>query len=113
MTGEMRLNWMREYFKSRANIKFLYMDERTIPPYPDGTEEWSRQFKALIGVKIDAKFFGEEAYFEMNEKYFPECAAVLIKRGIDTPEISATQIRENPAEFLQFVIPPAREFFTK
>ena len=109
--AELRLEWLKEHFKNHKNIKWLYMDERSVPPYPDGTAEWSAQFKKLVGEPIDAKFFGEEAYFEMNELYFPECAAVLIKRGVDSPEVSASQIRANPEGTLHLVIPPARKYF--
>ena len=111
IVAELRLAWLREYFKGYDNIKWLYMDERGIPPYPHGTAQWSAAFKKLVGVKIDAKFFGEEAYFEMNELYFPESAAVLIKRGVDSPEVCASQIRANPTQCLDLLIPPAREYF--
>lgn len=113
ITADVRLGWLKEYFKDYDNIIWMYMDERTVPPYPHGTAEWSAEFKKLVGVKIDAKFFGEEAYFEMNELYFPESAAVLVKRGVETPDISATQIRANPKKSLQYLIPPAREYFRK
>jgi NadR type nicotinamide-nucleotide adenylyltransferase len=113
ISAELRLEWLREHFKGYNNIIWLYMDERVVPPYPHGTAQWSAEFKRLIGKKIDAKFFGEEAYFEMNELYFPESAAVLVKRGVDTIEISATQIRANPEKCFEFLIPPAREYFKK
>lgn len=111
MDAVLRLEWMKTFFAHKKHIKFLYMDESGIPPMPHGTREWSAQFKKLIPEKIDAKFFGEEAYFDMNEKYFPESAAVLIKRGIDSPEISASQIRSSPCDNLDYLIPPARGFF--
>jgi len=111
--AELRMSWLKEHLNGYDNIIWMYMDERVVPPRPNGTAQWSAEFKKLIGVKIDAKFFGEEAYFEMNELYFPESAAVLIKRGVETPDISATQIRANPEEWLQFLIPPAREYFRK
>jgi len=111
--ADMRIGWLKEHFKGFSNIVWMYMDERIVPPYPHGTAEWSAEFKKMIGKKIDAKFFGEEAYFEMNELYFPESAAVLIKRGVETPDICATQIRENPEKWLQYLVPPAREYFRK
>ena len=111
MPAELRLEWLKGYFKDYTNIIWLYMDERTVPPRPDGTAQWSAAFKKLIGVPIDAKFFGEEAYYEMNKQYFPESAAVLVKRGVDSPEVSATQIRTNPGATLHLLIPPARKYF--
>lgn len=111
--AELRLAWLKEHFKDYKNIIWMYMDERTVPPYPHGTAEWSAEFKKLVGVPIDAKFFGEEAYFEMNRLYFPESAAVLVKRGVDSPEVCATQIRANPEESMQLLIPPARDYFKK
>lgn len=109
--AQLRLEWLKEHFKDYKNIIWLYMDERGIPPYPNGTAQWSAEFKKLIGAPIDAKFFGEEAYFEMNELYFPESAAVLVKRGVDSPEVSASQIRANPEGTLHLLIPPARKYF--
>lgn len=111
--ASMRLGWLKEHFKDYKNIIWMYLDERIVPPYPHGTADWSAAFKKLIGKKIDAKFFGEEAYFEMNKLYFPESAAVLVKRGVETPAISATQIRANPEAWFQYLIPPAREYFRK
>jgi len=113
ISAQLRLQWLQEHFKTHKNIIWLYMDERIVPPYPHGTAQWSAAFKKLVGVKIDAKFFGEEAYFEMNELYFPESAAILIKRGVKTPEVSASQIRANPRKYLNLLIPPAKEYFEK
>jgi len=113
ISAELRLGWLREHFAAYNNIIWMYMDERSVPPYPHGTEQWSAEFKKLVGVPIDAKFFGDEAYFEMNALYFPESAAVLIKRGVESPEISASQIRANPEGYLELLIPPAREYFKK
>jgi len=113
ISAELRLAWLKEHFKDHDNIIWLYMDERSVPPYPHGTAQWSAEFKKLVGVPIDAKFFGEEAYFEMNELYFPESTAVLVKRGVDSPNISATQIRENPKAWLEYLIPSARKWYDK
>jgi len=102
---ELRIEWLAEYFKNR-NIIFLPMDETAIPPRPDGTAEWCEVFKKIIGEKIDARFFGEEAYFQMD-KYFPGTKSVMIQRD----EINATQIRANPKKYLHQIIPPARKYF--
>jgi len=113
ISAKMRLAWLREYFKDRSNIVWLYMDERCVPPKPEGTAKWSAAFKKLIGVPIDAKFFGEEAYIEMNRLYFSESAAVLVKRGVDSPTVSATEIRANPSGTMHLLIPPAREYIKR
>ena len=101
--GETRLGWMKEYWKDNKSIKFLYMNHGDLPPRPHGTEQWCQRLKDLIGVKIDARFFGCEDYLQMNE-FFLDCDSVLIRRGVDSVDISATKIRENPEEYSKYII---------
>jgi NAD+ synthase len=111
ISHELRIKWLKEFFKSHKNIKFVHLDETGLPPFPDGTAEWSKRFKALIGRPVDAKFFGEDTYRKLNEEHFPESKVVVTRRGKDSPDVCATQIRENPRDNLKHLIPPAREYF--
>ena len=118
LPATLRLEWLKAHFEANKNVHFLYMDESEVPPYPHGTQQWATRLKGLItrntaiNTKIDAKFFGEESYFDMMQ-YFPDTEAVLVKRGMQTPAISATQIRSNPTKFFDYLIPPARDYFEK
>jgi nicotinamide mononucleotide adenylyltransferase len=104
-----RLSWLRAHFKKQKNIAFLYMDESDIPPYPHGTREWCEKLKRTVregggADKIDARFFGEEAYFQMEE-FFMDTDSVLIKRGAATPAISAAEIRRNLLKSKALLLP--------
>jgi len=109
---EVRLRWLREHFQRQGHIQFEFFDETGIPAFPD-VGAWSKQFKDFIGKPIDVKFIGEARYIEMNKKHFPESAIVMVERGIDSPEISATEVRQDPAGYIDFIIPEARNYFEK
>ena len=104
--GETRLGWMKEYWKGNDDIRFLYMNHGDLPPRPHGTEQWCQRLKDLVGEKIDARFFGCEDYLQMDE-FFPDCESVLVRRGVDSVDISATRIRGNIEELRKFVMPTA------
>ena len=105
--GRVRLQWMRDYWADSEDTKFLYMDHGDLPPRPSGTQQWCKRLKDLVGVKIDARIFGCEDYFQMDA-FFPGCESVWVQRGVDSVDISATRIRANIADFLGFVIPTAK-----
>ena len=109
--AEVRLDWLRKHFAEYTNIRFLYLDETDIPPFPD-VDQWCAKFRALVPHPIDAKFIGEEKYIEMNQTHFPECAIYMVKRGVDSPPVSASQILADPRGCIHQVIPTAKEYFS-
>ena len=108
ITPEMRVNWLREHFKNNKKIKVLLMIEDGIPAFPNGLDIWSKKFKEITNYKVNKKF-ADETYRELNEKYFPECEFVCFDRTVIN--ISGTEVRNNPKENLDKIIPEARQFF--
>ena len=108
ITTEMRANWLKEHFKNNPKIKVLIMLEDDLPPFPEGMKVWSEKFKKITNHKVNMKF-ADESYRELNEKYFPESEFISFDR--DRINVHATDIRNNPQKFFDYIIPEARAFF--
>jgi HTH-type transcriptional repressor of NAD biosynthesis genes len=108
MSGDLRVGWLKDYFKDYKNIKVLYMDEWGLKQFPEGLNDWSDKFKDIAGHDINVKF-ADETYRELNEKYFPECEFVAFDRTVIP--ISATMIRKEPKKYFDYIIPQAQDFF--
>jgi len=111
MKASLRIQWLKEHFKDNANIVFIYFDESVIGEGEDLVEGWCKAFKASFDRPIDALFVGEEVYAEANKKYFPQSKKKVIRRGIDTEDVCATEIREGCANKIHLVIPEGRCYF--
>ena len=107
--GEMRVKWLKEHFKNNSKIEVVYLDESGLKAFPEGLEEWSQRFKSKIkGVNVK---FADETYRELNEKYFPECEFVPFDRMVIP--ISATMIRNDIKNNINYIIEEARDYFKK
>ena len=108
ISAKMRVDWLKKHFKNNKKIKVIYMCEDDLKAFPDGMKEWSERFKEITKHRVNMKF-ADETYRTLNEKYFPECEFVCFDRK--KVDISATMIRENPKQYLNFIIPEAQVFF--
>ena len=108
ISPEQRIAWLKEHFKDNPKIKIVYMSEDHLSSFPAPMEEWSKEFKKVIGKKINVKF-ADKTYEQLNLKYFPECEFVCFDRTIIN--ISGTKIRENIEKYFDYIIPEAQSFF--
>lgn len=108
-----RLEWLKQHYKNHNNIKFVFLDESGLKPFPEGLAEWSQRFKAVVKDKITAKY-ADESYRQLNEKFFPECEFVPIDR--DIINIHGTDIRKNKNNIKYMIsegIKQTMEYFEK
>ena len=99
--------WFKKHYKNNPKVKVEIFDETGLKPYPEDRDVWAEKFKkefSTINVKI-----ADESYRAYNEQYFPEYEFYPIER--DVVNIHSTQIRENPEQNLNYIIPEAREYF--
>ena len=108
ISAKLRVNWLKKHFENDKRIKVIYMCEDGLKMFPNGMKEWSEKFKKITHNKVNIKF-ADETYRILNEKYFPECEFVCFDRT--KINISATDIREDPKKFFDYIIPEAHEFF--
>jgi len=110
LPAEIRKKWLEEHFKKQKNVKIIYFDETGLNE-SQIVEVWCSEFKKFFNQKIDALIVGEEHYVEVNKKYFPESISILIKRGVDSIDISSTQIRNDIKNNIDYIIPEAQKYF--
>lgn len=108
ITIKMRVDWLKQHFKNNPKIEVISMLEDGLPKFPNGMEAWSKKFKQITNHEVNMKF-ADESYRELNEKYFPECEFICFDR--EKINVHATDIRNNPAKYFDYIIPEAQEFF--
>ncbi|QVV97655.1 hypothetical protein 2017DRC48_0130 [Vibrio phage ICP1] len=109
-----RLLWLKTTFKDMDHIEIIYVDETNIKPYPDGVEDWYKLVTEKLSFagcfKIDKWFSSEPEYTWWIENYF-NCSNVIIDNTRSNFNISATEIRENPYKYWQYLPSIVRKEF--
>lgn len=114
LTMKKRLLWLKRTFQNLDHIKIICVDETNIKSYPDGVEDWCKlvtEKLAFAGCfKIDKWFSSEPEYSWWIEKYF-NCKNHLIDSERSAFNISATEIRNNPYKYWQYLPSIVRKEF--
>lgn len=110
----MRTLWMSIELKDFENIHVLTIDEKDIPPYPHGSEQWSRLLIENVPEEINAIFGGEEEYRHTYMTYFTKGIVYeVFDYARSQYPISGTEIRSNYLEYWDYMLGCARSFFTR
>lgn len=96
------------------NIEVDFVDESNIPGYPEGGKAFADLIRAKQPfVKFDVAFSSEPEYGEYFAKYFPEAKHYVVDAERKKVNISATRVRENLRDNIQFINPYGRGRFVK
>ena len=104
-----RAEWMINATADIPNVIVRIMSEDGLLDYPDGSEEWNRNLRAVIGQHIDVLYGGDEYYRETYAAHQPGSIYICYDRMVNP--ISSTMIRNNFGKFRHFILPEAKEFF--
>lgn len=113
ITAQLRVQWLSQELQDIEHIKVVFLDETNIAEYPNGWEEWAYAMRDLIPENINTFFCGEPEYKEQLEKYIPGCEVEIFDCDRTKYPISATEIRNNPMKYWDYILGPARPFFAK
>lgn len=110
--GRLRFEWLRDHF---GGVRVVHCDdENPQAPEDDPVNFWSIWKQSLLS-RMDATpdvVFASESYgvrlaSELGAKYVP------VDPLRETISISASQIREDPLTFADYILPEARPYFVK
>ena len=107
LSAELIKSWFEKHYQNNPKIVIDIFDETGLKPYPEDVDIWSEKFKKQfpeVNVKI-----ADAGYKEFNQKHFPEYEFYEIDR--DKIPVHATNFRQNPKEYLQYLMPEAQEYF--
>lgn len=125
-TIENRIYFVKEVFKNNNKINVLHLEEDGIPTYPNGWFNWTEAVKKLLSennIKIDVVFTNEPQDVNNYKKYFKNSinenkktfSEKLKIKTIDIERnnynISATKVRNNPYENMDFLPEIVKKFF--
>ncbi len=112
ISGAERLRWLsQELYGLEITIKLV--DEKGIPPFPEGWAGYSDLVRSTVGRPINLIFGGEARYVDDLNKYFPEAEYRLLDPNRTKWNISGTEIREHPYRHWEYIVGAARPFFAK
>lgn len=113
-----RFRYVRELFADDPLVKVVKLDETNIPTYPDGWEPWLNALEHQVRQYIinqDAIFTvytGEPEYDTKLHELRPQWKTHLMDRT-ELVDIHATQIRDNPYKYFNYITDPFKRHFTK
>ena len=112
IAGELRFQWMRELYGTQAHV-FHITDENPSYPHehPDFWEVWTNSIKKVLPETPDLVFTSEDYGDELARRLGAKHILVDLRR--EQVPISATQIRENPLAYWEFIPSCVRPFFVK
>lgn len=108
-----RLQWLSQELMDMPHIDVVKLDESNIPEYPNGWPMWADLMQETVGEHIDMFFCGEEEYVSKLKEYFPDAEVDLFDPMRTAYSISGTEIRRDPMKHWDYILGPARPFFTK
>ncbi|MCU0433283.1 MAG: AAA family ATPase [Bacteroidia bacterium] len=114
INGELRYHWMRECMSNRPRVKVIHVTDE-VPSYPHEHPDFAAIWTALLKRYIDA---ATEVVFT-SEEYGNDIASWLsIAHCCVDPErnhvpVSATEVRNNPVKFWEFIPPPVRPHYVQ
>ncbi|MDF2535105.1 MAG: putative transcriptional regulator, NadR family [Bacillales bacterium] len=118
--GHLRFNWMKQrYTKEIADnkVNVVHLREEWMPQDPDDCYSkeifyavWAATLKTLAKEKINAIFTSE--YYGYPVAKALECEHILVDVDRKTVPVSGTKVRNNPDDYLKYLNPEVRKYFT-
>lgn len=120
-----RYRYVREFFADDDLVAVYAIDDGEIgaKPYPDGWEQWLKEFdniwlKAVkpMGINFEAHIYPKRHWYVGDPNYASDLEergehATLLDRVADNP-ICATMIRQNPIKHWDKITAPFRRLFS-
>lgn len=114
--GDIRLGWVKEHYRAEPAIDpvLLEYDENFLPNTSVSSRETSQKWAALLKDKFDNfdVVFTSEKYGDYLAEYLG-AVHVLFDAERKTVPVSATEIRQGPFEFWNFLPAAVRPYFVK
>ncbi len=114
--GKIRLQWIKESFTHKLNVRpiLLNYSEKELPNTSVSSEDVSKIWAAKISpifpnVNI---IFSSEPYGEYLAHAL-KCKSILYDPDRTAANISATEIRQNPFKFWEYITDSAKPYFVK
>lgn len=116
-----RFRYLRETFNDEEMLRVVMIDETNMPEYPNGWEPWIEELKKqIISSLADQNelnhtftiYTGEFEYKPQLKSRLGHTWSVIVVNRKNLP-ISATQIRNNPIKYWEYIVPQFRRHFTK
>lgn len=113
MDMRLRTKWLSQELQGFDHISVIMLDESGVPEYPEGWPLWSKKLLEIMPEPFDVIFGGELEYKQFNDIYFPDKTYEVFDYNREKYPISATQIRNNPIKYWDYILGSARPFFAK
>lgn len=110
MDVKMRARWLSQEVQCFGHIRVIFIDESGIC-FPQGWPLWIARLRESIPQPIEVSFTADKEYEAVNHAFFPEVETVILDR--EEQPVSATDIRKNPLDHWDYILPSARPFFAK
>lgn len=109
--GEIRLEWVKEEFKRYVRIKPHRLDDPIFSlPMESQLEQWVAMIESRYpGIDL---IFSSEPFGQVLARHL-RTAHISFDTDQNEHPVSATQIREHPFRYWDFIAPPARSYFVK
>lgn len=109
-----RVRWLSIELQNFGHIKVIGMEETGVPPFPGGWPEWCALLNRTIPEPFQAIFGSDIGYAQ--EGYttrFPDVKYIICDENRVREHISATEIRDNPYKYWDYILGSARSHFAQ
>lgn len=110
-----RLRWLLQTFKYQKNIHVHCFNEHGMEPYPHGWDIWSRGIQAFMASRniIPTRVYTSEEEDAQRYPVYLHIEAVLIDPQRSFMNISASQIRQDPFRYWEYIPTEVKPFFVR
>lgn len=112
ITLQQRAKWMSVEFQGIDNIEVIMLDETDIPPYPDGSEQWTARLIEMI-PDLEVIFGGDLEYQDTYMKHLPGVKYDVFDYTRSRYPVSGTEVRLDYLKHWDYILGSARGFFAR
>ncbi len=105
--GKLRLRWLRDSVATNINVQWLHKDRLNAPS--DEADLWDKWRCEIAQFGRFDKIFGGDDVVEFGR----QLDMTPVPLGRDLVDISATKIRETPAQYWAYIPGPVRAYFQR
>lgn len=116
-----RFRYLRETFNDEEMVRIVMIDETLMPDYPNGWDLWVSELRNQVTSTLSDTnennhefviYTGEDEYVNQLKSRLSSVWKIKHVNRTNLP-ISATEIRNNPLKYWEYIVPQFRRHFVK
>ncbi|MDY5912071.1 MAG: multifunctional transcriptional regulator/nicotinamide-nucleotide adenylyltransferase/ribosylnicotinamide kinase NadR [Inconstantimicrobium porci] len=109
----LRLQWLAQQFQDMDHIKVVVLDENNMGDDENSWNVWADRLKDVVKEHIDVFYCRDLDDSRRIKHCFKNTKVNLVDRNDTIFNVNSSEIRKSPFKYWDYILGPARPYFTK